>query len=173
MDRWGRAGAQLALLVDDDRETARDARPWLMAHGLELVHVRAGVAALELLQRIPESFGVILVSLGLPDIPGVVLIEILRNFRPELRVICLTAPDQELDVDVAVCLSKPISRTEFNAQMSHALGRAPTPVLLTSFDEDAIARARTRYAISGNLIEAARELSRGYGGGTTQADQNN
>lgn len=171
MDRWDRAGTQLALLADDDRETARYARPWLLSHGLELVHARAGVAALELLQRMPESFGVVLVSLDLPDIPGAVMIETLRHFRPELRVICLTRPDQELDFDVAVCLSKPIDRMEFNSQLSQALGRAPTPVLLAPFDAETIARARDRYAVSGNLIEAARELSRGFISGAGEADQ--
>jgi DNA-binding response OmpR family regulator len=162
MDRWDRAGTQLALLADDDRETARFARPWLLSHGLELVHARAAVAALELLQRMPESFGLVLVSLDLPDIPGAVLIETLRLFRPELRVICLTTPDQEVDLDVAACLSKPVNRMEFNSQLSQALGRSPAPVLLANFDEDTIARARTRYAVSGSLIEAARELSRGF-----------
>jgi len=102
MDRWDRAGTQLALLADDDRETARQARPWLLSQGLELVQARGGMAALELLQRLPESFGLALVSLDLPDIPGVVLIETLRHFRPALPVMCLTAPGQEVDFDVGL-----------------------------------------------------------------------
>jgi len=164
MDRWDRAGTQLALLADDDRETARQARPWLLSQGLELVQARGGMAALELLQRLPESFGLALVSLDLPDIPGVVLIETLRHFRPALPVMCLTAPGQEVDFDVAACLSKPINRIEFNSQVSRALGSAATPIAFAGFDGNAIARAKARYSISGSLIEAANELSRGFTG---------
>jgi len=44
------------------------------------------------------------------------------------------------------------------------LGSAATPIAFAGFDGNAIARAKARYSISGSLIEAANELSRGFTG---------
>ena len=47
---------RLVLLVDDDVESRRHARHVLELHGLEVVQASNGIAALELIQRLPQRF---------------------------------------------------------------------------------------------------------------------
>ena len=163
MERWDGPEARLALLVDADRATAYAIRPLLLAQGLELVHARAGVAALELLQRLPERFALALVTIDLPDLSGAVVIETLRLFRPELALVCLVEEERApSDLDTTACLSKPIQQSQFNSQLAETLAGSGTRLLLATEDVEVVARAEERYQVSGSLIEAARELARGF-----------
>jgi DNA-binding response OmpR family regulator len=161
MDRWDRMGSPFALLVDQDHDAAKLIRPWLLSQGMELVHARAAFAALELLQRMPQNFVLVLVSLTLPDIPGAVLVETLRHFRPDLPAICLDGEDPSELYDISPCLTHPIEETEFQNQVTAAMGGVQGPRSLMSVDPEALERARVHYAIRGNLLEAAREIARG------------
>jgi DNA-binding response OmpR family regulator len=149
-------------LADTDHATARAVRPYLLARGIELVHARAGIAALELLQRIPEDFALALISLQLPDIPGAVLVETLRIFRPGMPVVCLTDDPGPDAVESGACLVKPLQKLEINFQVSDALAGRTTPVEQAILEPDTIARAQASFALSSNLLDAARELTRGY-----------
>jgi hypothetical protein len=122
---------------------------------------RAAFAALELLQRMPQSFVLVLVSLALPDVPGAVLVETLRHFRPDLPLICIDDADQSGTYDISPCLTPPIDETEFHNQLAAAMGGVKGALTLTSIDPEALERARVQYAIRGNLLDAAREIARG------------
>ena len=162
MSGWEQAGARLSLLIDPDRETARAARPALLERGLELVHARAGVAGLELIQRMRDSFVLVIVSLNLRDLPGAVVIETLRLFRPDLPLVCLTDVDGGGPVyHAAACVSKPIRDLEFKLQLEGALLGTSAPVLLATVDPQAVERARWRYTETSDLLRAAREIARG------------
>ena len=161
MNGWEQAGARLALLVDPDRETSRTTRSILMERGLELVQARAGVAALELIQRMPSpSRSPLSVSIW-PTFLAVV-IETLRHFRPEIPVVCLAGIDGSAPgYDAASCLSKPIRQMDLLLQLEGAITGTSSPLLLTTVDPEAVERARWRFTESGDLLQAAREIARG------------
>ena len=159
----GPSDGKLVLLVDYDVESRRQARHLLELRGMDVVQASNGMAALELIQRLPRSFRVVLIDLDLPGIPGAVVVETLRIFRPDLLVLCLDAPRTVVAGSRSrQCLSKPLQ----GGQLEAALMEPGTGWDLQSLLEipDAVtARVRARYAVVGDLVEAALEIHRGAG----------
>jgi DNA-binding response OmpR family regulator len=153
------------LLVDPDPGTRQAVRRLLADRGLDLVLARTGIAGLELILRLPDSFRLVIISLDLPGLSGEAVIETLRHFRPELPLLCLTNGHGAAALAVAgACLPKPINDDQLATQLDGALaGIAGLPPLV-DVSPDAIARAQARYASSGNLVEAALEVERGISG---------
>jgi CheY-like chemotaxis protein len=151
----------LVLLIDHDVMSRRGTRHLLESRGLDVVQASNGMAALELVQRLPDSFQLVLADLQLPGIPGRVIMETLRIFRPRLPVYCMST-----DLVVAAtgglmgCLSKPLLESELDATLREIADGWSPPTGL-ELPEELIARARSRFAASGDLVEAALELSRG------------
>jgi len=137
---------RFALLVDRQLETRSLIGPALLGH-LQLVHSRTGSAALALLQRMAEHFGLALVALTLDDIPGRVVIDTIRLFRPEIPVICLSGSDR---------ISAETGVQRLSREGDRGMLRATTA---------AIEQARTTFALTGDLSLAARELQRRESGG--------
>src|SRR3954451_16372674 len=81
---------ELLLLVDGDPRTVSVIAPLAAARKLGLVKARTAVAALEIVQRVGDSFCGAVVNLELPDIPGLAVTEALRQFYPTVPVMCLT-----------------------------------------------------------------------------------
>ena len=150
------------MLIDRETDTRVTVRRLMMKRGLDLVHARSGIAGLELIHRLPDSFRLVIISLDLPGLSGAAVIETLRQFRPELPLLCLgegqgaTSP-----VGAGICLAKPVNDQELAAQLHGVLeGNGSLPPFV-GVEPQALARARARYSISGNLVEAAFELERG------------
>ena len=152
---------RLVLLIDADPAMRATVRPLLARYGLDLVQARTGVAALDLVQRMPDSFRMAVVSLELPGMSGTLLMETLRLFRPAVSIICLTAVERVVvTAESANCISKPPSPAELGSQMGDALaGALPAPAPRAR--PSAILRAQAEFAVSGDLLGAARELARG------------
>jgi CheY-like chemotaxis protein len=153
---------RLVLLVDNDVESRRHARGLLELHGMEVVQASNGIAALELIQRLPQSFRLVLTDLDLPGISGMMLLETLRIFRPDLPILCMSSRAAAGAVDGWRCLSKPLQGPDLQTALGndHSPGVAePGP----PFPEPWVARARARYAAVGDLVEAALELARAAG----------
>lgn len=163
MEEASRPSAPLMLLVDEDPITRNLLRPLLRPHGLEVVQARAGVAALELLQRVAARFRLVVVSLELPDFPGAVLLETLRLFRPGMATICITASAESLNGDGG-CLAKPLRTEDLRARIAGALAGSPIPSPVGAVAPEVVARAKSAFALSASLLEAARELARGMPG---------
>jgi CheY-like chemotaxis protein len=161
----GSGDRNLVLLVDDDVESRRHARHLLELDGMEVVQASNGIAALELVQRLPGSFRLVLTEIDLPGVSGAVVVETLRLFRPDLPVLCLVSSRAILGAPTMDgCLLKPIQSTELRAAVDAALrggASAWEPRLTDGITEAATARARARFAQAGDLVEAALELSRG------------
>lgn len=152
---------RLVLLVDDDVDSRRHARHLLEQRGMEVVQASNGIAALELIQRLPERFRLVLTELDLPGISGAVLSETLRIFRPDLPTLCMSSRAVAGVVEGWRCLAKPLQGPDLHAAMeSGALGEAEHG---PAFPEVWVARARARYAAVGDLVEAALELARAAG----------
>ena len=153
---------RLVLLVDDDVESRRHARHLLELCGMDVVQVSNGIAALELIQRLPQSFRLVLTELDLPGISGTVLSETLRIFRPDLPTLCMSSRAAAGAVGGRRCLAKPLQGPDLQTALESGYsldvaGHGP-PI-----PEPWVARARARYAAVGDLVEAALELARAAG----------
>lgn len=154
-------GNRLVLLIDHDVMSRRATRHLLESRGLDVVQASNGLAALELVQRLPDSFQLVLTDLQLPGIPGRVLMEALRIFRPQLPVYCMGSDLVGAATGGSMrCLSKPLLESELEATLREIANGWSPPTGL-DLPEEVLQRARTRIAAGGDLVEAALELSRG------------
>jgi len=156
----GPSDGKLVLLVDYDVESRRQARHLLELRGMDVVQASNGMAALELIQRLPRSFRLVLTDLDLPGIPGAVVVETLRIFRPDLRVLCMSATRAVAgSLDIKGCLSKPLQGGELEAMLEESASGWELKGLLEISDV-AAARVRARFAVMPDLVEAALEIAR-------------
>ena len=114
--------SRLVLLIDADPATRHVVGPLLATSGLELVQSRDSVAGLDILQRLPERFRLVIVSLEMPGLSGAVLIGALRLFRPELPVVCLTSAERAATGARARCAAKPVQPDLLRELVADALG---------------------------------------------------
>jgi len=104
------------LIVDDERFFREAIRDVLVADGLSCVEVGSGEEALGLVQD--PSLGVVILDIRLPGVDGIEVLRRLRDARPTLRVIMLSASaDQELVLEalrLGACdyLAKPLHDEE-------------------------------------------------------------
>ena len=153
--------AELMLLVDNDVSSRREVRHLLEARGMDVVQASNGLAALELVQRLPKSFRLVLTDLELPGIGGGVVVETLRLFRPDLPVLCMSSGVMVLASHGSKrCLAKPLRAADLGAALE-VIAHRWDPQGLLEISDTAIARARARYAVVGDLVEAALELADG------------
>jgi ActR/RegA family two-component response regulator len=148
----------LLLLVDGDPRTVSVVAPLAAARKLGLVKARTAVAALEIVQRVADSFGCAVVNLELPDIPGLAVAEALRQFYPTLPVVCLTGV---LATANGPCLSKPVDGEQLSAGIDQAIAGLRSIDHSGMFTEEAMSRARARFHASRDLVSAARWLAWG------------
>jgi DNA-binding NtrC family response regulator len=159
------AAPSLVLLVDTDPAERWQWAPLAAAHGLEVVQSRSTMAALELLQRMPDRFRLVVVRLDMPGLPGSVLLETLRLFKPDIATLCLTrGASISVGVGNGHCLTKPLRIDQLRRQVTEALNGTMSASAVAPNPPDVIARARACFAGSGSLLEAARELSLGMPG---------
>lgn len=160
----GVRNGKLVMLVDDDVESRRQARHLLELRGMEVVQASNGMAALGLIQRLPDSFRLVVTELELPGISGAVLVGALRLFRPDLPVLCISGSRNDAGIPaVAGCLRKPLQDSELHPAIKAVLGGGRTewePRFTEGLSESATARARARFAVGNDLVEAALELAR-------------
>jgi CheY-like chemotaxis protein len=153
---------KLVLLIDADPTTRDVVRPLLAPRGLEVVQARNSVAGLEILQRLPGRFRLAMINVEMPGLSGAVLIETLRLCRPGLPVMCLSSTERAAVATASSnCLSKPVQPAELRAQVEDALAGIHQSVTAVAVDPEALARAKAAFEASGNLLDAAHELSRG------------
>jgi CheY-like chemotaxis protein len=148
---------KLALVIDSDPTARASVRELFESRGHDVVHSSNGLAALELIQRLPSSFSLVLVDLDVSGFPGAAVMEALRIFRPDLPVYCMSRRVTALP---ARCLRKPIGSETLDAMLEPASESAIGDWEL-SLDEETIAEARARYGSGQDLVEAALELSKG------------
>lgn len=160
-EAMGPSDGKLVLLVDYDVESRRQARHLLELRGMDVVQASNGMAALELIQRLPQSFQLVITDLDLPGIPGPVVVETLRIFRPDLLVLCMDAARTLAGASRnKQCLSKPLLGGELEAALLESASGWELQGLVDIPDTVA-ARVRARFAVVGDLVEAALELYRG------------
>jgi DNA-binding response OmpR family regulator len=83
------------LLVEDDESIGRPLTRTLEGQGYAVDWARTGRAALD---RLRDDTALVLLDLGLPDADGVDVCQRLRERRPDLAIVILTARREEADV---------------------------------------------------------------------------
>jgi DNA-binding response OmpR family regulator len=156
MDQSSRDPTSLLLLIDEDTITRNVLRPVVRTYGLEIVQARASIAALELLQRVAERFRMVVVSLEMPGLSGAVLLETFRIFLPGLATVCLTAGSTV--GGGGGCLAKPPRSGELRTRIAEILAGEPMPASIAAAAPDVVARARSAFALSASLLDAARGM---------------
>ena len=85
-----------------------------------------------------------------------------RLFRPDLPVICLSGAKAGISA-AGGCLAKPLQSSELHAALDASLRGDSVgwdPRFAEALNGPAAARARARFAVAGDLVEAAMELAR-------------
>jgi len=159
----GPSDGKLVLLVDYDVESRRQVRHLLELRGMDVVQASNGMAALELIQRLPRSFRLVLTDLDLPGIPGAVVIETLRILRPDLLLLCMDGTRTVAGASqTRRCLPKPLQGGELEAALVES-GSGWELESLLEIPDAVAARVRAHFAVVGDLVEAALEIYRGVG----------
>jgi FixJ family two-component response regulator len=112
--------------------------------------------------RLPRSFLLVLTEIDLPGLSGTIVAETLRVFRPDLPTLCMSTAAGAGVPSAGRCLAKPLQSEDLlaairNGREAYDGDGRPRP------SEDAVARARARFAAVGDLVEAALELARADG----------
>ncbi len=117
------------LVVEDDDSIATPLVRALEREGFEIERVAAGEAALARVEQ--AAFDLVVLDLGLPDLDGVEVCRRIRERRPRLAVIVLTARSGELDellgLDAGAddYVTKPFSLAVLVARIRALLRRDP------------------------------------------------
>jgi CheY-like chemotaxis protein len=149
----------LVLLVEHDESARRRWRRKLEGRGYEAVEAGSAVSALELLQRVPKAFRLVLVQADLPGLPGTALIETLRLFRPELPVFCLGSAEGAAVEVGCPTVSEAGEELELHLQAFADGGDGWRDT--SRLAPEAIRRACERYDATRDLVEAAYEITKG------------
>ncbi|WP_394836045.1 response regulator transcription factor [Pendulispora rubella] len=119
-----------ALLIDDDEELARLLREYLATHQVELEHAATGPKGLERLARpAAATVDVVLLDVMLPGMDGFAVCRTIRETRPELPILMLTARGDDNDRIIGLELGaddyvpKPYNARELLARMKAVLRR--------------------------------------------------
>jgi CheY-like chemotaxis protein len=147
----------LVLVVEHDEDERRRWRRRLENRGYEAVEAGTSVAALELLQRLPDSFRFVLVRPDMPGLPGAAVIEALRLTRPQIPVFCLASPDAVVQ---AGCPAVTDGEEELELHLQAFANDGDAWSNGSLLPREAVLQIRERYERSRDLVEAAYEVAR-------------
>jgi two-component system, cell cycle sensor histidine kinase and response regulator CckA len=125
-----RAGGTV-LLVEDEPAVRSLVRRILDRQGLRVLEASDAAAAVDLASHEPGTIDLLLADLGLPDRPGAELASILRQQRPDLRVLFMSghAAGALVQIDSSGSfIEKPFSPDELVLRVQELLGVVPPAV---------------------------------------------
>jgi two-component system response regulator HydG len=96
------------LLVEDDERTLRAMESWLARKGFSVLTAASGHEAARHLDLPPEPIDVAVVDIGLPDVSGASLCEVMHEFHPFLPI--LVCSGQATPTEVARVLEAGVRR---------------------------------------------------------------
>ena len=148
---------KLTLVIDSDPTSRAPIRELLESRGHEVIHSSSALAGLELIQRLPSTFSLVLVDLDVSGLPGLAAVHALRMFSPELPAYCMS---RRITAIPGGCLRKPLHPEALDALLADDSSADEWD----SLSEEIVAGARARYGSGQDLVEAALELSKGLHG---------
>lgn len=114
------------LLVDDEPDILRSLQLILKPEGYRIDVTSTGASALEAIKE--HQYDVVLLDVGLPDMDGLLVLEKMTGYRPDLPIILLTSFTSlesvigPLEAQGAFAyLHKPINRSEVKTTIRHAV----------------------------------------------------
>jgi hypothetical protein len=117
------------LIVDDEPAIRKMAGDFLRRRGIPVLEASNGKEAIERLTRDGGAVRVVLLDMAMPVMPGDVALPMIRNLRPDVRVI-VSSGFQDVDVqqhfsNIEECrfLPKPYTREQLLAKILPAIGR--------------------------------------------------
>jgi signal transduction histidine kinase len=129
----------LVLLVEDADELRRMIQDFLTARGYEVIACGSAEVALKWARTLARRLDLVICDLILPDLPGDMLVEQLREQCPEAKVIFMSgqrgaadelqAPANALGV---ACLEKPFSLHQLAQTVAETLGNTVDPARVDS-----------------------------------------
>jgi two-component system OmpR family response regulator len=145
------------LLAEDDAMLADALTTQLSQAGFEVEHAPNGAVAEYLLQKQP--FDIAVLDIGLPMVDGLAVLQKVRQTRPTLPILLLTARDA-LDDRVAGLqagaddyVTKPFDFTELNARLQALLRRSQPVTSATFLGQLSLDKTSHRALVSGVPIE--------------------
>jgi DNA-binding response OmpR family regulator len=120
-------GRPTVLLVEDDAATRLALESWLTLNGFSVQAAASGSEAAERLDDSEGSIDVAVVDIGLPDVSGTALCEVIHQFRPRLPVVVCSGQATTEDVrrvlgaGVRWYFTKPVDPDELVAAVESAL----------------------------------------------------
>jgi two-component system, cell cycle sensor histidine kinase and response regulator CckA len=131
---------RLLLLVEDSDELRKMIQEFLTAQGYEVIACGTAEAALKWTRTLARNLDLVICDILLPDLPGDMLVEQLREQRPEMKVIFMsgqrgigkTLLPLESSGLGATCLEKPFSLHELAKIVAATLGIAAPSVKVDS-----------------------------------------
>ena len=127
------------LLVEDSEELRRMIQDFLTVRGYEVIACATAEVALKWARTHRRTLDLAICDLTLPDLPGDLLIEQLRERHPEARAIFMSGQlgigDAILSppgADPPLCLEKPFSLHQLAAAVADALGPSAGPAKVDS-----------------------------------------
>ena len=121
-------GRGRALVVDDE-PLVRDVAASMLAHmGFDVVTAAGGAEALELFERQPAAFEIVLLDLTMPGLGGLETLQALRRIRADVRIvlcsgIAQTAPEEVDEEQIAGFLRKPFRADQLAEVLVAAFAR--------------------------------------------------
>jgi two-component system cell cycle sensor histidine kinase/response regulator CckA len=122
----------LVLLVEDSDELRKMIQDFLSARGYEVIACGSAEVALKWARTLTRGLDLVICDLILPDLPGDMLVEQIREQRHETKVIFMSGQQGAADlilppppgVAPPVCLEKPFSLNQLAAAVMETLGTA-------------------------------------------------
>ena len=111
------------VLVADDEPAIRSlATLILKSSGHTVVAAANGLEAIALYRGSPDQFDLVITDLDMPVMDGYQLIELIRQTRPDARIICMSGnPGRELPAGV-LFLQKPFTPKQLCESADQTLG---------------------------------------------------
>ncbi len=116
------------LVVDDERYTCEFLRELLSEEGYSVSVIQDGADAINKIKE--DSFDVVLLDILMPGVNGVEIIKILKEVRPELPIVVITAyvghklVQEAVGLGIEGCLYKPIEEDEMLSLLKTLAGKA-------------------------------------------------
>jgi len=115
------------LIVEDDRTTRLVMSEWLTRKGFSVLQAATGGEAARHLDHPPRAIDAAVLDIGLPDVNGAELCEVIHEFHPSLPVVICSALATPEDISrvqgvgVRRFLTKPVEPAEFVSAVEEAL----------------------------------------------------
>ena len=151
-----------ALVVDDDRSMVKTLADVLQLQGWEVERAYSGAAAVQVARQ--NEFDVVLMDVKMPGIDGVDAFRAMKEARPDIRVILMTAyaaPERLSDAEregVLRVMPKPVNVPELLELLAAVLNDA-RPVLLIDHDTKFLHSLSRQLRSQGFEVAAAADVN--------------